>query len=446
MTGPQILDLISISKPTDLVQLYTKLTTELPKKDVDMIFVNHGAFADIINRNLKQDSLEEQIGYTGDPRPSRILRSNVPEIPGSYISSESDATFNVSLIHDPPYGNYDYSYTVNMTGGDLTYFQMPPEYYPSKAVFSQVTADGNRTLASKVLVIDSDDYWNYIEAGGNNNTAFKTVPVPVAVHSLPVDRLSNLNKTGLDRDNGTYYEINNLRFGTQRSNLSASLNENNLSPIPEIDNSQVTNENSTLTPSVLLPSTNESLTHGMSSFNSNANATYVTVEMLPNSSPLFYKCNETTVNGSSMPHSLNGSAGIIQALTDGNPSTHISGNVTFDIMFEKPLRDMAGPDLIINESGTDMEFYNVEIISKDSASLGPKMFVSNPTPSVDACGGQINTFQIDFEGLPHEGDTISGIRINNDPDKNGGADISDITTVNFGPLLTRQLSGFQQLK
>jgi hypothetical protein len=65
--------------------------------------------------------------------------------------------------------------------------------------------------------------------------------------------------------------------------------------------------------------------------------------------------------------------------------------------------------------------------------------VASPIGTIDSCGNQINSYQLDFSSLPHEGSTIYGIRIDNDPDKNGGADISDITTSNFGPLLTHMI-------
>jgi hypothetical protein len=63
---------------------------------------------------------------------------------------------------------------------------------------------------------------------------------------------------------------------------------------------------------------------------------------------------------------------------------------------------------------------------------------ASPIGTTDSCGNQINSYQLDFSSLPHEGNTIYGIRIDNDPDKNGGADISDITAADFGKLLTHR--------
>jgi hypothetical protein len=55
--------------------------------------------------------------------------------------------------------------------------------------------------------------------------------------------------------------------------------------------------------------------------------------------------------------------------------------------------------------------------------------VGAPSDKSDSCGNKLNTYQLDFTNLMHEGNTISGLRINIDPDNNGGADIADITTV-----------------
>jgi hypothetical protein len=456
LSDSKILMIISNFKPMDLVELYEAFDTIVPKASLDMLFINHGAFGDTAIHNLVHEYPNELPGHTGDTRvkPDRTHRLKVPTIPGSYIEVEKDATFNVSMIHDPPYSDYDFSYLDNMTKGELVYFKMSPPYYPSKAVFDQVSPNGNKTLADNVLVIDSDDYWNYIHSHPANYSIFKTVPVPVAVPSFPVDLLRNLNATHLNNANITHNEIS-FKSNIQQGNVYPSIDQNNsnLNPnsnlnLPLIEpnkispevNPQRPTENSTLILPLPLHSANKTLTASIASPHSKTNSTFVTIDLVPESSPLFYNCNQTTANGSSTLPGLNVSASFIRVLTDANPDTHISGNATFDIIFEKPLADMPGPDLIINETGTDTEFYSMEALSKNNKSLGAKMFVSNPTMSVDACGNFINTFQIDFQGLPHEGDTILGLRIDNDPDRNGGAELSDISTVHFGPLLMGNLS------
>jgi len=55
-----------------------------------------------------------------------------------------------------------------------------------------------------------------------------------------------------------------------------------------------------------------------------------------------------------------------------------------------------------------------------------------PSEISDGCGNSIYPFQLDLElfSIP-AGSTITGLRINNDPDNNGGAHISDIAVANF---------------
>jgi hypothetical protein len=448
----KILMIISNFKPMDLVQLYDAFETIVPKASLDMIFINHGAFGDTLVHNLVHESPDELPGYTGDTRvnPDRTHRTKVPTIPGSYIAVEKDATFNISMIHDPPNSDYDYSIVGNMTKGESIYFKMSPPYYPSKAVFDQVSLNGNKTLAKNVLVIDSGEYWSYIESSPDEKQVFKTVPVPVSVPSFPVDQLrnSNTNTTGLKNDNGTNNEINNESI-IQQSNVYPSIiqNNSNLSPssnlsLPliqtnnislEVSPSQRTTGNLTFTHYISLPSTNETFTAGIASSDSNPNATYVTIDLLPNSSPLFYKCDETTVNGSSTLPGLNVTDSLIQALTDANPDTQILGNITIDINFQKPFTDKPGRDLIIYEIGNNTESLNIMTLINESASGSPVNFVGYPTGDTDGCGNPINTIQLDLVqiGIP-AGSAISGLRINNDPDNNGGAYTSDIAVPIFG--------------
>lgn len=452
----QILKIISDNHPMNLVQLHDNFAANLPQDKVDMIFINHGAFADNLIRNLVQEVPAELPGFTGDTRTdpvNRVNRMKEPLVPGSYVVAQNDATFNISMIHDPPYSDSDFSYLDNMTKGKLTYFEMSPSYYPSKTVFDQVSADGNKTLAAKVLVIDSDEYWNYIESNPSEKQVFKTVPVPVAVPSFPVEQVNNLNMTGLNRGNGTFNENSNLTSNTQQSNISPSINQNNSSlnpsfssypppstptPTPRPINNAVStstspvspqertiSENST-SPPVPLPSSNGTLTAGTSSQNSNG--TYVTIQLLAGSSPLFFKCNETSVNGESTLPGLNVTASATQAITDGNPNTQILGNVTFDLNFEKPFIDRPGTDLIIY--GVGVESVGIKYINgTETESDFPSNWYGLPMGISDDCGNPKSAFQLDLEMLSiPAGSSITGLRINNDPHKNGGAHISDITT------------------
>jgi hypothetical protein len=449
----QILKIISDNEPMNLVQLHDNFRANVPQDKVDMIFINHGAFADTLIRNLVQEVPAELPGFTGDTRtdPDRHNRMKEPLTPGSYIIAQNDATFNISFIHEAPYGGYDYSYLVNMTKGKLTYFEMAPSYYPSKAMFDQVNLNGNMTLVKNTVTIDSDEYWDYISSNPEDNHIFKTIPSIVDntqqktydIHEDPRFSGNNTLTNGpTDIQNNT--QISN----TKKSNsIPPTLNSPPTVVIPNSNvtvsnqfNSQVTTSNTTtmppqnLTSPVPLESNNQP--SNVSGLSPMSNETYVTIKLLPASSPLFFKCNVTSENGSSTLPGLNATASLSQVLTDNDSDTYISGNATLDIMFETPLADMPGPDLIINESGTDMESFSVGILTNDNATYGSLNVVGGSSGSTDNCGNQINTSQLDFSSIPHEGNMISGIRIDNDPDKNGGADISDITTINFGKLLT----------
>jgi hypothetical protein len=449
-----ILGVISNTKPMNLLQLYNAFEAELPKQSVDMIFVNHGAFGDAIKRNLKQD-LGELTGYTGDPRtnPDRTHRTKVPTQPGSYIVSQNDATFNISMIHDSPNNNYDNSYLINMTKGELTYFRMSPSYYPSKAVFDQVTRNGTLTLVKNAITIDSDEYWDYISSNPKDNQTFKTIPSVVdttqqKTYDIHEDPRFNGNNT---LTNDTSYDMgNNISSSNQNNSSSLSALSNASTPIVQSNNSVVNNqyipqEITTNTTSILSspqkpmsnisgPSYNE--TSNVTTLSTASNETYVDIKLLPASEPLFFKCNVTTENASPTLPGLNVSESLAQVLTDNKSDTHLAGNATFDIIFEMPLADMPGPDLIINESGSDSESYSVGVLTGNNSTQGTLNVVASPIGTIDSCGNQINSYQLDFSSLPHQGNAIYGIRIDNDPDKNGGADISDIITVNLGKLFT----------
>lgn len=176
LPGADILKLIRDTKPFTLVDLYNMFKTK-GLDDTDMIFVIHGVFDDIVDRNFVHDG-GEKIGYTGSSnspvRPHR--ESPRPLLNGSYIQSSANATFQVKIVHDQPYSYYDYSYRVNVTANEPTYFEMPPQYYPSRAVFDQLSADG-KILVTDALTIDSDDYWKYIASNPEGNSIFKAVPV-----------------------------------------------------------------------------------------------------------------------------------------------------------------------------------------------------------------------------------------------------------------------------
>jgi hypothetical protein len=338
---------------------------------------------------------------------------------------------------------------------------MSPSYYPSKAVFDQVTQNGSVILVKNAITIDSAEYWDYISSDPKENQVFKTIPSVVdATQQKEYDIHEDPRFNGNITSNSTSYDTmtNNASSSTQNnSNSFPSLSNTSTSVVPnnnsDINSQYIPQEITTNTTSdaSILPSpqnpvsnisgTSVNETSNVTTLSMASNETYIDIKLLPASEPLFFKCNVTTENGSQTLPGINASESLAQVLTDNDPDSHLAGNVTFDIIFEKPLADMLGPDLIINESGSDSESYNVGVLTGNNSTQGTLNVVASPIGTTDSCGNQINSYQLDFSSLPHAGSTIYGIRIDNDPDKNGGADISDITTSNVGPLLTGNLSG-----
>jgi hypothetical protein len=344
-----------------------------------------------------------------------------------------------------------------MSEGEPTYFEMSPSYYPSKAVFDQVTQNGNVTLVKNAITIDSAEYWDYISSNPKENQIFKTLPSVVdttqqKTYDIHDDPRFNGNNT---LTNDTLHDMGNNISSSKQNNSNSTHRPGNIS-VPSTINSNEsiadrlvsqkgidTNTSNTDVQNITsivgaVPNNN---TIDLTSLSLTSNETYVTIKSLRSNSSLIFKCNVTSENGSSTLPGLNASESLAQVLADNDPDTHLAGNATFDIIFGLPLADMPGPDLIINESGSDSESYSVGVLTGNNSTQGTLNVVASPIGTTDSCGNQINSYQLDFSSLPHEGSTIYGIRIDNDPDKNGGADISDIITSNFGPLLTGNLSG-----
>lgn len=172
-----ILKTILKNRPLLLADLYGDFALVANPSDVDMIFVNHGAFSDTVQRNFVQDTKDEKPGYTGSSIwPNRPVRQSPrPALPGSYLISTSDAAFSVNVVHEAPYSNYDFSYQIDMQANSPTYFEMPPSYFPSKAVFREVLEDG-RATEDEIMTIDSNEYWDYILSEPAEGDIFRTLP------------------------------------------------------------------------------------------------------------------------------------------------------------------------------------------------------------------------------------------------------------------------------
>jgi hypothetical protein len=157
-----------------LVGLYDAFNGIVPSRELDMIFVSHGAFADVEDRNYIHSAIEK-ISETGSAHsPERQVRqTSPPPVPGSYLLSETDATYAVQVKFIEPFDQYDYGYTFKMNAGEKTPFRMPPDYYPSTATFSPVSTDSEEHPAA--FEINSLDYWTYIDSGPPQDGVFKQV-------------------------------------------------------------------------------------------------------------------------------------------------------------------------------------------------------------------------------------------------------------------------------
>ncbi len=169
-----ILQVIQKGKPQTVVDLYNAYAgTYVSRVDLDMIFLEHGFFADTVERNFIQDSAAEIIPQSGNS-PDRLDReSPAPTLRGSYILSDAGGTFDVAVtLSQDGAEQYHYSYTLQLEPGVPAYFTMPPEYYPSTAAFSPLL-DGKKGPA--VLEISSDEYWQYIRSGPEQSAIFKRI-------------------------------------------------------------------------------------------------------------------------------------------------------------------------------------------------------------------------------------------------------------------------------
>lgn len=199
LDGGKIIGNIAARQPLSVADLYNAFRGDVSKADLDMIFISHGAFADTATRDLVHDA-SETIGSTGsgsEPvRPNRM--KFLPSIPGSYIVADKDGTFVINIVHDEPYGSYDFSYQVNMTAGVPAYFVMPPSYYPSKAVFDQISTPDGKVLAANALTIESDEYWKYIHSIPAVGNIFRTIAVVETGAASPAT-----TATPIPEDNGS---------------------------------------------------------------------------------------------------------------------------------------------------------------------------------------------------------------------------------------------------
>jgi PsbP-like protein len=160
------------------------------------------------------------------------------------------------------------------------------------------------------------------------------------------------------------------------------------------------------------------------------------IKLLPESSPHFFKCNETPTEGSPTLPRLDVESSANTAITDGDPNTEMLGKAIFDITFDSPLENNAGPDFAVHEVGSVPESFKVASVNAEGSASNFKDYTGSTTGSTDDCGFEIFSAQIDLSDVGiEEDDTISTIRIDNNgaPECCTGADISDVLVINEAP-------------
>ncbi|MFI5419348.1 MAG: hypothetical protein ACHQ1H_00125 [Nitrososphaerales archaeon] len=189
----------------DLHDLYNSVYSDEPtyEKEVNMTFINHGIYNNSLGDFIQGRG--DPIGDTGDPvrhmrfDPRASLRSPMeqqsvnasqawgsialPDINGSYLKTSGAAGYdllNISYVFSEPFSSYDFSYTLNVSSGQPFYLEMPPPYFPSEAIIYQITSSNSR---QQVAMLNSTKYWNYIEAGPSNNSAYATIPTVSAIYT-----------------------------------------------------------------------------------------------------------------------------------------------------------------------------------------------------------------------------------------------------------------------
>jgi hypothetical protein len=197
MNANTMINKIDSSEPKTLVDLATTFDIRNYQSFVHDIFINHGAFPDIVVRDwiYEYNSEEERgAGQSGSlSNPVRSVRyTPAPELPGSNLVSDIHATYNMSIRHDEPFGYYDYSYLVEMQAGEPTYFSMSPEYYPSTLTATLLSDVGEPLQES--IQIDSDRYWAYIYSNPPQDGVFRSISaeLPSGPIITAVDYIQNV--------------------------------------------------------------------------------------------------------------------------------------------------------------------------------------------------------------------------------------------------------------
>jgi hypothetical protein len=184
-----ILQVLDRNKAKTAVDIYNAFVgLRISQLNLDMIFVDHGFFADVEDRNFIHDSAVETISQSGSKDlPVRLVRKKpVPRLPGAYLVSGMDAAINVIVSYAEPIEYPGYSYRLDLKAGEPAYFQMPPRYYPSRASLALITEESDQ--GSIVMEIDSEEFWNYIDSNPAADGVFKRIDIAGTATGFPWGR------------------------------------------------------------------------------------------------------------------------------------------------------------------------------------------------------------------------------------------------------------------
>jgi hypothetical protein len=167
-------------------------------------------------------------------------------------------------------------------------------------------------------------------------------------------------------------------------------------------------------------------------FSQSSNQSKIMISLTQDSSPRFYECNVTPINGSSTLNGLGPDESAQNVLTDGNPNTGIMGDARFAVQFNEPLMNFPGPELkVVELSG--VEPFNSSVVFNSEENL-----ISVTPQSINetnSCNYSINEAFIDLQdlGIP-EGSSVTFVNLDNlgDADTLMGADIGDISILQTG--------------
>jgi pSer/pThr/pTyr-binding forkhead associated (FHA) protein len=140
---------------------------------VDELFIAHGFFADTNPQNLAWD-VGEEIGVTNNQPitvgkvnfPARSVRRSPPRTANTYFNYQAlDAVtdgavdvvdFLVTVQFEPPYEEYNYSYTTRAVEPGRLQYAGPPGYYRAT---TSIAATGPNVEASAPLQFTNEQYW-----------------------------------------------------------------------------------------------------------------------------------------------------------------------------------------------------------------------------------------------------------------------------------------------